>query len=625
MERSIEITSLILETLVNQKKSMSIVELMQQTGVHRNVLAKYIKVLEAQGKIEITRIGAKKFITLSQRVSASLLKSFITTPLVIFDKYLSIIDMNSQFLDLYTLENKENQEYSLDKTFFNDFLTEEIKKLLLYALEGTKSKQKLEISKNSKIYFFSLTTLPVALDNGRPGSALIINDITETEVLKKSFNQINAAYQKLLESQIQFIVRIDPNYSIISSNSIFIKHAGINEQSIIGSLFIPPYPKDNYDSVISQLSSISRDNPSISLDLRRINEKGDFSWEKWKIQGIYDKKSGNLTEYLAMGLDITELKRNEQEFQHFKDNFELIIQERTNELREVNSELNKEIYRREIIERELTLIKFAMDSAKDFIFLLNSEGEIQYMNLIAHKILAKSDNENLNIRSIINNSNSELINPFSFSLDEIIKFGLLTIKGTIKNSDEKDIPVEITISRIVERGEVIFCCVARDITDRNKIERDLFQYRKHLEEIIDERTKRLQKEIDSRNFFENACKKAEERFNLFADYSNELVIIYHKDTGKYIDINNRAKTFFDIDRKEIERSIPEHLSIIFLENKQNLLNFIEEKIIEIPQNEEHTYPNRILYDSGKDNKIIIRIRSITSYYQHYFRISITEG
>jgi len=624
MERSEEIISLILNTLTIQKESMSIMEIADLTGVHRNVLAKYIKVLEGQGKIEVSHKGTKKYIQLSQRIPGSFLKIITTHPFFITNKYLSIIETGNNFFELYHKEEIISDRNTSLTDFEGLFFTDDVKKALTLAISGEKSTYKLEIFHQSSSHFYFLTFLPIVLDNGRVGAGVIVQDISEKEQLIKNVELINAAYHDLMENQIQYLVRFKPDNRIFSANRIFIQHTGISEQNLSGSLFIPTYPKESFDSAITQLSSISENNPIISLDLRRIDANGDYSWERWKIHGIYDKETGILSEYSAIGLDITELKRAEQEYQHFQKNLESLIISRTSELRELNSELVTEINRRENIERELRVTKFVMDSAKDYIFLLNSEGDIKYMNIRAKEILSPSKNEVINIRSIISNDpSSGMQNPFSFSLEEIVNFGIPIINGSIQQVNKKIIPIEITMNKIVEQGNVVFCCIARDITDRKIIEADLFHYRKHLEQIIDERTKRLHSEIEERKKIENRLRNCEERYRLIADDSDEMVFIYQIDKAEFFDLNSRAEIFFSIDRGDVNNSIQEKLLQIRIENGENILDFFITNFQNMKSLEERIFNIRIDIESEL-KEVKIQFKGVISNNNRYIRIGITE-
>ena len=116
MERYDEISDIVLNILKVDPSDISIVDLAERTNIHRNVLAKYLKVLEAQGKVEIIREGSKKFIRISNRIPTSFLNNFIPFPYVIFDRYINIVEVSHDARVLYYPEEDDDLLPSLTRT-----------------------------------------------------------------------------------------------------------------------------------------------------------------------------------------------------------------------------------------------------------------------------------------------------------------------------------------------------------------------------------------------------------------------------------------------------------------------------------------------------------------------------
>lgn len=559
MERYEEVSALLTEVLRANAEGLTIVELADQTSIHRNVLAKYLKVLEAQGKVEIIRKGSKKIVRLSDRIPSSLLKIITPHPYLVFDRYLNTVLVSPEAGQYYPAGGDEEEKAMIKGAFSEMFLNPEIRDALHQAITGIRSSHPLDIFFQSEPRNFNLTTIPVVLDNGRAGSALMIEDTTEKNDERLLFELTQRAYDALLEDQIQFVVRFTPDYSIIYANTVFIGYIGINEEALTGSPFIPKNPEDSLISFTNAIQHISREHPLADLVMRRVVASGEFSWEQWRIRGLFDEKKGALFGYHAVGIEITAFKRNEQELRLYKNNLETLIEERTCELRQVNSDLHKEIFQREAVEKELVLSKFAMDNAHDLIFLLHPDGEIQYKNRRAQEILKESGlDSKTHIQDIvIFSSRSGISSPLSLDPDDISQMGRTVIKGTIPGSKGSSLQVEITISKIEEKGEISFCCIARDSTDRRKAEKELSVYRAHLEQIIDERTKRLQEEIKCRTQYEASLRANEERFRVMVEHSVEAVIIYDVKLNRFIDANRRAEDLFGYSMVDLLMVSPE--------------------------------------------------------------------
>ncbi len=554
MERYDEISDIVLNILKTNPDKISIIDLADRTNIHRNVLAKYLKVLEAQGKIRFVREGAKKFIELSKKIPSSFLSSLTSHPCLIFDRHLNILDASLEAKSQFYPDEIDDEAISRRMDFTDLFLTSEIRDILHSSIEGSEKTSFLDTVWDGENHSYQIRSIPVVLDNGRSGSALIIKDITERNEQRLLYEMTLSAYDALMEDQIQFVVRFSSDYKIIFANSVFLYHLGAVEENLINSPFISSYPSESFQTFQKGISEITHDQPLVEIDLRRVVSSGDVSWEHWRIRGIFDSKTGKKMGYHAVGIDITEYKRHEQELSLYKNNLEQMISERTNELRQVNSDLHQEIFHRETIERELVLTKFAIDHAHDLVFLLKPDGEIQYLNLKAQEMIGEINTKN-NIRFWISPTTKFDPEPdLSLPLDDTIPTGS-TVKGFLQSSRSPHIPIEITTSLIQYQDEEVLCCIARDITDRKKVERDLAVYRTHLEKIIEERTTRLHQEIEKRSKIESERRDLEERYNGMVSYSIEAVLILNINTKVIIDSNPQAQNLFGYSKGEICKNV----------------------------------------------------------------------
>ncbi|HWQ66182.1 MAG TPA: PAS domain S-box protein [Methanospirillum sp.] len=351
MDRYKQVTDALLNILGSNPDSMSIAELAEKTHVHRNVVANTLVMLQAQGKVEIVKKGAKRFVSLSNRIPLRFITELTSLPLLIFDRRLNIIEMNPAAQTFYPgCESvfKAEQRARFKERFLNPEITSSVQE----AVKGSRIYKTMDIEWDGHPKSCNLTLIPIVLENSSAGAALIIEDLTEKRELETRYHTIQQEYDTILTDQIQFIVRFRTDFSIIFANDVYCNHREVEENALIGSSFIPSFPEETYRSVLSQIEKINTDHPMTELMIRRISPGGEFSWERWRVRGLYDEFS-MVTQYHAVGLDITEDKRTEQELNHYKSHLESIISERTLELRQINGDLHKEITRREAIEREL--------------------------------------------------------------------------------------------------------------------------------------------------------------------------------------------------------------------------------------------------------------------------------
>jgi PAS domain S-box-containing protein len=81
-------------------------------------------------------------------------------------------------------------------------------------------------------------------------------------------------------------------------------------------------------------------------------------------------------------------------------------------------------------------------------------------------------------------------------------------EGLSLTKDGEEIPVDIRVSKFTYGGTPAFLLHVRDITERKQSEGELAQYRQHLEELVEARTRELQQQIADRERAEEQLKES---------------------------------------------------------------------------------------------------------------------
>jgi PAS domain S-box-containing protein len=134
--------------------------------------------------------------------------------------------------------------------------------------------------------------------------------------------------------------------------------------------------------------------------------------------------------------------------------------------------------------------------AKDAIILIDGQGRISYWNPAAEKMFGYTKEE------AIGKEMHKLIAPKRFH--EAYRMGFKKFKETGRGpkvektlelpgirKDGTEFPFELSLSVIQMRGKWYAIGILRDITQRKKMEGQLKMYAEHLEEMVEERTRRL--------------------------------------------------------------------------------------------------------------------------------------
>jgi PAS domain S-box-containing protein len=123
-------------------------------------------------------------------------------------------------------------------------------------------------------------------------------------------------------------------------------------------------------------------------------------------------------------------------------------------------------------EEALRLTQFSLDHAGDAIFLLGSDASFVYVNEKACRSLGYSRSELLSMKVYeIDTEGSKV--PWEQRWRNIKERGSATIESTHRAKDGREIPVEITAYYVEFENRELVCAIARDITERKRIEEAL--------------------------------------------------------------------------------------------------------------------------------------------------------
>jgi PAS domain S-box-containing protein len=142
-------------------------------------------------------------------------------------------------------------------------------------------------------------------------------------------------------------------------------------------------------------------------------------------------------------------------------------------------------------EEELALRAELLDTATDSIIVYDAEGNFTYANEASWSTRGYSREEFMSINLW------ELVAPeFAPGIQERLfkaeRFGQAIFETAHLRKDGSEMPVEVHIKLIEADGRRLFLSAVRDITERKRTEQELSDYREHLEDLVEERTRHLQ-------------------------------------------------------------------------------------------------------------------------------------
>jgi PAS domain S-box-containing protein len=198
---------------------------------------------------------------------------------------------------------------------------------------------------------------------------------------------------------------------------------------------------------------------------------------------------------MTLTRQISTLKENNRlyrDLHKINKDLESKVYERTEELLNTNKNLQNEIAEREKIEDDLKIKVELLDTATDSIVLHDVIGKLLYANEKAAKMRGYSKEElmKLNVYDMNVPGESKFTGQY---VDELMVKGEAIFESAQYHRDGTVIPIEVNAKMVTHNKDLLILSTARDITDRKENEAKLRCYREHLEDMVEERTKTLEK------------------------------------------------------------------------------------------------------------------------------------
>ncbi len=175
-------------------------------------------------------------------------------------------------------------------------------------------------------------------------------DITERKKAEEAIRRANAYNRSLIEASLDPLVTINPDGTISDVNETTVQITGVPREELIGTDFsqyftAPEKAKAGYETVF-------RDGSVTDYELKLRHRDGRITPVLYNAT-VFRDESGTIAGVFAAARDITERKRAEDALMKAYVELDDRVKERTIELEEANSNLEKEIAERKATAEEL--------------------------------------------------------------------------------------------------------------------------------------------------------------------------------------------------------------------------------------------------------------------------------
>jgi len=204
--------------LKENPKGLSIEEVSQRLAMNRTTAAKYLNSLVNSGDAELRTLGRAKVFSLSRRVPLPQIIDLLSDQILVLDRDLEILEANSALQDWFGIPATDLIRRRLDQTPLNSLLSSRFYDAINQAFIGKGSIYETTFERQENLYYFKSRFIPLVFGEGKPGAAIIFEDITETRRIRFTFEkEVKERTDALTRVNEQLIRKIEEHRQTLSA------------------------------------------------------------------------------------------------------------------------------------------------------------------------------------------------------------------------------------------------------------------------------------------------------------------------------------------------------------------------------------------------------------------------
>jgi PAS domain S-box-containing protein len=302
---------------------LTISDLAEKLELNRNSTAKYLEILLISGEVNMNTIGPAKVYTFSQKMPISAILKFSADIILLIDNEMRVLDANENALSLLGM-SREMLVGSLIKNVKSPIIARLAISDVLSKIQKTGEIQReFSITRHNEVHHYWVRLIPTVFDTMDEGVTIIGEDITQQRRVEESLRLSEARYRAIVQDQTDVICRWHPDGGITFINESLRRNVGIADNALQNKNIFSYLFSEDIPLIKEQVSLLTPDQPATSLDLRLIDNQGEYRWYQWNTRGIFDK-AGILAECQSAGRDISTERQQAQIIRESEERFHMI-------------------------------------------------------------------------------------------------------------------------------------------------------------------------------------------------------------------------------------------------------------------------------------------------------------
>jgi len=325
----------------------------------------------------------------------------------------------------------------------------------------------------------------------------IYNDITEQKRLEIEKNKSDERFKLSMEATNDGLWDWNVESNDTYYNPSYFKMLGYTQDEFkqnISTWLDLLHPDDKEKALKSNIDCIEGHANQFETEFRLKTKEGNWKWILGRGKCIERNKDGKALRLIGTHVDINERKEIEEELKKYKDNLELLVQKRTEELQQEITLRQKTEH--QFLESE-TKYRNLVDYSSSIVLEWDTEGKILYLNQFGLDFFGFSPEEIIgkNVLGTI----VESIDSDGYDLESKMKTVQKNPKDFYSSENEnvmrnkEKVWIAWTNKGIYDtEGNLIkTLSVGIDRTGQHQMEMELSKYREHLQDLVAKRTEEL--------------------------------------------------------------------------------------------------------------------------------------